>query len=167
MVGFESATGVDTMGGLLINGKDAGDVKAGSGMHFYLGLLYRPMSVFEVRLTAGYQLDRSPTSGGTVYMDRYPVEFTPTACYGNHRFGAGLTYHTNIKLHGNDFGQDDIRFKNSLGYTIEYGYKLAPFLFLGLRYVRLSYEIENAGITLNGERTVSANHMGINLYYQF
>ena len=167
MIGFESATGGDAVGSLAISNKDTGDVKAGSGMHFYLGMVYKPVSIFEARLSAGYQLDRSSTSSGTVFMDRYPIEFTPTLCYNNHRFGAGVTYHTHIKLHANDFGREDVRFKNALGYTIEYGYKIAPFLYLGLRYVKISYDIRNTGVTLNGERTVDANHMGINLYYQF
>ena len=167
MVGFESANGGDKVGTLVVTEKDTGDVKAGSGMHFYLGMLYRPVTLFEARLTAGYQMDRSPTSTGTVFMDRYPIEFTPTLCYESHRFGAGVTYHTNIKLHGNDFGQDDIRFKNALGFTIEYGYKIAPFLFLGFRYVNISYDLINPDVTLDGERTVNANHFGINLYYQY
>jgi hypothetical protein len=167
IVGFESATGGNNVGSLATSSSDAGDVKAGSGMHFYLGMIYKPVTVFEARLNAGYQMDRSPTSNGTIFMDRYTFEFTPTLCYKSHRLGAGVTYHTNIKLHTNDFGRDDVLFKNALGYTIEYGYKIAPFLYFGLRYVELSYDIENAGVALNGKRTVNANHVGINLYYQY
>lgn len=168
LVGFESKTGGDRVGGLVVNNDDKGDVEAGSGMHFYAGMIYKPATFFETRFTAGYHMDRSPTNTGTVYMDRYPLEVTPTYCYHNHRFGLGLTYHTNIVLHGNDFGKDDITFKNALGYTAEYGYKVAPFLYAGFRYVHLSYEIENQGVTFsNGKRDANANHFGINLYYQF
>jgi len=166
LVGFESATGGDAMGKLVVDGPDKGDVEAGGGMHIYLGLLYKPNHAFETRLTGGYHLDRSSTDSGTVYMDRYPIELIPAFCYDNHRFGLGLAYHTNILLHGNDFGNPDISFKDSLGYSAEYGYKLAPFLFLGFRYVKMSYEIENEVVTLDGEKNVNASHFGINLYYQ-
>lgn len=166
LVGFESATGGDDMGELVVDGSDKGDVEAGGGMHFYVGLLYKPSSAFEARLTGGYHLDRSPTDTATVYMDRYPIELVPAYCYKDHRLGLGLAYHTDILLHGNDFGNPDISFKDSLGYSAEYGYKLAPFLFLGFRYVNMYYDIENPGVTLRGEEKVNASHFGINLYYQ-
>ena len=168
LVGFESSTGGDDVGELVVDGPDKGDVEAGGGMFFYLGLLFKPSNYFETRLTAGYKLDRSPTGTGTVYMDRYPVELIPTFCYKNHRLGLGLSYHTNILLHGSDFGNPDISFKNALGYSAEYGYKLAPFLFVGFRYTNMFYDIENEGVTLDdGDTRINANNFGINLYYQF
>ena len=168
LVGFESSSGGDDVGELVVDGPDKGDVEAGGGMHFYLGLLLKPSNYFETRLTGGYKLDRSPTESGTVYMDRYPVELIPTFCYRNHRFGLGLSYHTNILLHGNDFGNPDVRFKNALGYSAEYGYKLTPSMFVGFRYVNMYYDIETQGVTLDdGDTRINANHFGINLYYQF
>lgn len=167
LIGFESSTGGDDLGELVVDGNDKGDVEAGSGMHFYLGMLYKPSSMFETRLTAGYQMDRSPTDTGTVYMDRYPIELIPTFCYHGHRLGVGLAYHTNIRLDGSDFNNPDVTFKDSLGYSIGYGYKVAPFLYFGFRYVHMAYDIETPGVILDGERTVNANHFGINLYYQY
>lgn len=167
LAGFESKTGGDDVGELVVDTVDKGDVEAGGGMHFYLGMLYRPSSSFETRLTAGYQLDRSPTDTGTVYMDRYPFELVPAFCYGDHRFGLGLTYHTNIVLHGGEFNNPDVNFKDSLGYTVEYGYKIAPFLYAGFRYVNLFYDIENEGVYLDGGTRVNASSFGINIYVQY
>ena len=166
VAGFESSAGGDDLGELVVDTVDKGDVEAGSGMHFYIGMLYKPASAFETRLTAGYQMDRSPTDTGTVFMDRYPIELTPVYCHNNHRFGLGLTYHTNIMLHGSDFNKPDVSFKDALGYSVEYGYKVAPFLYLGFRYVNLYYKIENTGLYLDGGQVVDASHFGINLYYQ-
>jgi len=167
LAGFESKSGGDDVGELVVDGVDKGDVEAGGGMHFYLGMLYKPSSAFETRLTAGYQLDRSPTDTGTVYMDRYPVELVPAYCYRDHRFGLGLIYHTNIVLHGGDFDNPDINFKDSLGYSVEYGYKVAPFIYLGFRYVNMFYDIENENVFLDGGRRVNASPFGINLYVQY
>jgi hypothetical protein len=167
LAGFESKTGGDDVGELVVDAVDKGDVEAGGGMHFYLGMLYKPSSSFETRLTAGYQLDRSPTDTGTVYMDRYPFELVPAFCYKNHRFGLGLTYHTNIVLHGGEFDKPDVNFKDSLGYTVEYGYKLAPFLYVGFRYVNLFYDIENENVYLDGGKRVNASNFGINIYLQY
>jgi hypothetical protein len=168
LIGFESNSGGDDLGELVVtrDATEKGDVEAGSGMHFYLGLLYKPSNAFEARLTGGYHMDRSPTDTGTVYMDRYPIELVPAFCYGGHRFGVGLSYHTNILLHGDDFGRPDVSFKDSLGYSAEYGYKVAPFLYLGFRYVKIDYEIETPGVTLRGEQKVDASHFGLNLYFQ-
>jgi hypothetical protein len=167
LAGFESKTGGDDVGELVVNDIDKGDVEAGGGMHFYLGMLYKPSSAFETRLTAGYHLDRSPTDTGTVYMDRYPFELVPTYCYRAHRFGLGLIYHTNIVLHGDDFDNPDINFEDSLGYSVEYGYKVAPFLYLGFRYVNMFYDIENEGVLLDGGQRINASNFGINLYLQY
>lgn len=164
--GFESKNGGDDMGALVVAGNDKGDVEAGSGMHFYLGFVHKTSHWYETRFNAGYHMDRSPTETGTVYMDRFPFELTPTFCYKNHRFGLGLTYHTNISLDGSDFNNPDITFEDSLGYMIEYGYKVTPFLFFGIRYVDISYAIENPGATIDGNREADASHFGINLYYQ-
>ncbi|WP_455209646.1 hypothetical protein [Kaarinaea lacus] len=170
LLGFESKTGGDDLGELVVTSRaasDKGDVEAGSGMHFYLGMIYRPVTAFEARLTAGYHMDRSPTDTGTVYMDRYPIELIPTFCYDNHRFGAGLSYHTNIVLHGGDFDNPDITFEDALGYSVEYGYKIAPFLYVGFRYLNIFYDIENPGVTLDGGSRVNASNFGINLYFQY
>ncbi len=169
LFGFESKTGGDDLGELVVTraARDKGDVEAGSGMHFYLGMLYRPASAFETRLTAGYHMDRSPTDTGTVYMDRYPIELVPTFCYDNHRFGLGLSYQTNIRLHGSDFGSPDITFEDALGYSVEYGYKVAPFLYVGFRYLNIFYDIENPGVELDGGRRINASNFGINLYFQY
>ncbi|MGD8595285.1 MAG: hypothetical protein PVF82_20825 [Gammaproteobacteria bacterium] len=170
LVGFESKTGGANVGELVVTSRaanDKGDVETGSGMHFYLGMIYRPVSAFETRLTAGYHMDRSPTDTGTVYMDRYPIELIPTFCYHNHRLGLGLSYQKNIVLYGDDFGSPNVTFKDALGYTAEYGYKVAPFMYVGFRYMSIFYDIENPGVTLHGERKVNASNFGINLYFQF
>ena len=170
IVGFESKTGGDDLGELVVDStratSDKGDVEAGSGMHFYLGMIYRPVTAFEARLTAGYHMDRSPTDTGTVFMERYPIELTPTYCYKDHRFGLGLSYQTEILLHGNDFGSPDVKFGDALGYSAEYGYKIAPFLYLGFRYENIFYDIETPGVTLDGGKKVNGSNFGINLYFQ-
>jgi hypothetical protein len=168
LIGFESKTGGDDLGELVVarTASDKGDVEAGSGMHFYLGMIYRPVSAFETRLTAGYHMDRSPTDTGTVFMDRYPIELTPTFCYNSHRFGLGLSYQTNIVLHGDEFDTPDITFDDALGYSVEYGYKVTPFLYLGFRYLNIFYDIENPGVTLDEGRRVNGSNFGINLYFQ-
>jgi len=168
LIGFESKTGGDDLGELAVTrtSTDKGDVEAGSGMHFYLGMLYKPSRHFETRLTGGYHMDRSPTDTGTVYMDRYVVELIPTYCYESHRLGLGLTYHTNITLDGTDAQRPDITFKDSLGYSVEYGYKISPFLYLGFRYINIFYDIENPGVILDNSNKINASHFGINLYFQ-
>lgn len=169
VIGFESKTGGDDLGELAVPStravSDKGDIEAGSGMHFYLGVIHRPITAYETRLTAGYHMDRSSTDTGTIYMDRYTFELTPTYCYNNHRFGLGVSYQTNITLHGND--NPNVTFEDALGYSVGYGYKIAPFLYFGFRYLNIFYDIENPGVTLDGGTRVNASNFGLNLYFQF
>jgi hypothetical protein len=167
LIGFESANGGDPVGALVNDGQEISDVETTSGMHVYGGVIYRPLEQFEGRITAGYFFDRGKTEEGEVFMDRITLELLPTYPYKKHRLGVGVTYHINPTIDGEDFDNPDVEFRNSLGFVSEYGYKLAPFLYLGVRYVFMKYDIDTPGVTLDGKRSLDADHFGINLYFEF
>lgn len=167
MFGFESKSGGDDVGSLVNDGEEKGDVEAGSGMNIYAGVVLKPVDYFETRISAGYHFDRSKTETGTVYMDRTVIDLIPTFAYHIHRLGLGATYHINPTLDGDDFNKSDIEFDNAWGYLVEYGVKVTPFLYLGVRYVGLDYDIKTEGVQLNGSSNVDASHVGLNLYFEF
>lgn len=110
---------------------------AGDGLTISGGLVHRISDKFEVKYALGYKFSTSAAENLDVWKSVMPLDIVPFYHSGNHRFGAGLTYHISPELEIDGF--DSVKFDNAAGFVVEYGYKA-----FSIAYAGVDYEINGA-----------------------
>ncbi|PCJ16450.1 MAG: hypothetical protein COB04_10865 [Gammaproteobacteria bacterium] len=137
---------------------DDGTVEAGGFLLFGAGVKYRfENSPLEVQTTVGYHFDSENAENGDVGFSRIPLDVLGFYNTGNHRFGAGITYHLNPEL-SMDFDSDvmvsgngdSIKFDNSIGLVADYNYLFGNNVAVGVRYTSIEYSSSRLAEDLDG-----------------
>jgi hypothetical protein len=115
------------------------DIKAGQGVSVAMGAHYRSSaeSPFSVRGTLGYKYTATAASNADINLGRVVFEVLGNYAWDNNWWvGAGVTRHSNIKLHGDGFGPN-AAFDDATGPTVEVGWR-----WIALSYTQIEYTDE-------------------------
>lgn len=117
--GFGS--GGDVVGRFTDNFGDTDRVRSGGGVYIEGGLLAAIDSLTFLRLTAGYETDRTDRFNGEASFDRTRLDLTVLRKFGVLELGAGLTAHVGVDFDCsiNTICSDGTEFDDAIGYTLE------------------------------------------------
>ncbi len=139
------------------------DVRAGSGVMFYLGGESRIGTLVSLQATVGYHVDSTNATNGDVRFGRYPIDLLAYVPVNEQlRFGAGAQFVNNPRLKGSGVASNvDLKFDSTVGFVLEGEYRFTPWLGVKLRGVNARYTVTQTN------ETASGNHFGLlcNLYF--
>ncbi len=116
------------------------DILAGQGGTAAFGFDYRPKALPQLglRTTAGVKFSSNASENSNLSFLRFPIEVVGSYYLPkNFRVGAGLSYHTAIKLDGDNLGPD-LSFDPAAGAAVELAWK-----WLALTYTAIEYTDTN------------------------
>lgn len=148
------------------------DLRAGELITFTGGIVvYFPLSAWSLQTSIGYHSDSVGDYDDDITFDRYPLELIPFYNFGNHRIGAGLSYHLSPELDLKEIYGPKVEFDDALGWLVEYDYSFSGWgsggFVLGVRYMWINYEVDEVnGIHTSGIE-FDGNHAGIHVNYMF
>jgi len=148
------------------------DIRAGELITLTGGIVvYFPRSAWSLQTSIGYHSDSVGDYDDAITFDRYPLELIPFYNFGNHRIGAGLSYHLSPELDLKDIRGPKVEFDDALGWLVEYDYSFSGWensgFALGIRYMWIDYEVNEVdGIRRSGFE-FDGNHAGIHANYMF
>ncbi|PCI43222.1 MAG: hypothetical protein COB51_11815 [Moraxellaceae bacterium] len=132
---------------------DDGTIEGGGFFLFGGGVKYRlENSPLEVQATLGYHFDSENAENGDIEFTRFPIDVLGFYNTGNHRVGAGITYHLNPEFSidiDSEFN-DSIAFDNAVGFVTEYNYLFENNIAVGVRYTSIEYSPETFDGDLDG-----------------
>lgn len=147
-------------------GDEDEDIRAGESAAFALGAAYQFYNVpLQLQATLGYHTDGIFADNGDVDFSRKPLELLAFFGVDKHRIGAGITHHFDPEFEVDfDFQQRyGVDFEDATGFVLQYDYRVASFLALGVRLVSIEYEPENR---FRGP-DVDGDHVGLMLTFLF
>ncbi len=159
---------VGEIGVTLGNQSERTNISAGGNFIASVGRAF-PVGVsgMSIQATIGWHWEGVSASNGDAGFDRYPLEIIPFYQFKQHRIGAGLTYGLSPTLDLTDAGGEKVKFKDSLGFLIEYDYMFEHEypdldLIIGLRYASIDYDtVSNHGNTVTGLDDIDGSYGGI------
>ncbi|MDX1453508.1 MAG: hypothetical protein R3183_13190 [Oleiphilaceae bacterium] len=121
-------------------------IEAGGLIDLKIGALFNlPSQIASVQTTVGYFFDSINAENGDASFARIPLELIGFYHHNKHRFGLGVTYHTNVEFEADLPGaRGDVDLDDSLGGVIEYGYQYNPQLKFSLRAVQIDYKVDDS-----------------------
>lgn len=139
------AEGGDELATVFFSGGGSEDIKAGSGIYLNGGFMHSfADSPFDLQMTLGYFIENTSATNTQARFSRYPLDAMAFYRNGEHRIGAGLTYHMSPKLDLDQLG-GTVTFENTNGFVLEYGYN-----WFGVRYTAIDYDTEEFSYTADG-----------------
>jgi hypothetical protein len=97
---------------------------------------------FEGELSVSYKSKQVTDTDGQVDWNKIPIDALVFYRTADFRFGAGLTYHTFVRLRGTGTTQMNVNFKNALGFIGQIDLIVGERGTIGLRFIKLEYEAE-------------------------
>jgi len=148
------------------------DLRAGELITIAAGIvIYFPLPSWSLQTSIGYHSDEVGDYDDDIKFDRYPLELIPFYNFGNHRLGAGLSYHLSPELNLKDIGGPKVEFDDALGWLVEYDYSFSGWenggVVLGIRYLWIDYEVEKVSNVHVSGVEVDGNHVGVHINYMF
>ncbi len=118
--GFGS--GGDVVGRFTDNFGDTDRIRSGGGVYFEGGLLAAFDDYTHLRVTAGYETDRTDSANGGASFDRTRFDAVLLRNFGVFEVGAGVTAHVGVDYNCsiNSICASDLEFDNAFGFTVEY-----------------------------------------------
>jgi len=143
---------------------DENNIRAGDALGVKLGIIVQPFVQYpdwEIQTTIGWK------GGGIVSDDddykqfsRYPLDVMAFYKFSKLRCGAGLTYHFNPKLEGDNLPSDvDGDFDNALGFVLGIDYLIANHFLVGANYEIIDYESDT--------EKADGNSLGVFIGFRF
>jgi len=146
------------------------NITAGGEIHVWAGTIWVHSTSWETLLAVGYHNDAYTFKGGSANFGRIVYDIIPSYRLGPFRFGAGLTYHINVRHSLTDSLQttnpQESKFRDVLGQTISVGYDFSKRGRIDLRYQFIDYSVINSNI-LPLNKTYSGNSVGLHFYVTF
>ncbi len=145
--------GGDDLAKIKYENGDSAKISAGELLMLGGGVNYQfAESPINVQAAISYFFDNQDAKNGDATFERWPVDLLGFYNAGNHRFGAGLSYHMNPEFDASLDGYDSINvdFDNALGAVVEYGYKFSGGFVLGLRYTSIDYSSSKVDGDIDG-----------------
>lgn len=132
------------------------EVRSGQGVTLSGGLYFRPLSVVDIRATAGYKLVTTKASNADITLTRYVLKLTADYLLpGGFRIGGGPVQHMNIQFDGGGIGPS-AEFDNAIGYVAQLGWK-----WLAVSYTGMKYQPSNS------TQKIDANSFGAAFSWEF
>lgn len=129
-------------------------VRAGQGLSAGVGFYVRPEQDVSIRTTIGFKYVTTKASNADIHLSRVPINLIASYHFDNGvRLGGGGIWQTGIKFHGGGLGPN-VDFDNSLGYTLEVGWRWIVASYTGMDYKDEfggKYKADSYGIRLIGE----------------
>jgi hypothetical protein len=97
---------------------------------------YSSVRPWAIEATLGYKFDKVNGSNGTIEFTRIPLDVVASWAPGNHRLGAGATFHLAPRFKCDAAGVcgDSISFNTAAGAIIQYAYVLRPGSSVGFEF---------------------------------
>lgn len=148
------------------------DLRGGELITVAAGIvIYMPQPSWSLQTSIGYHTDSVGSYDDDITFDRYPLELIPFYNFGNHRIGAGLSYHLSPELDLKEIGGPKVEFDDALGWLAEYDYSFSGWenggVVLGVRYLWIDYEVDKINNVRTSGIDVDGNHVGIHVNYMF
>jgi len=140
------AIGGDTLATLEFTNGSSQDIDAGNGVTFSGGLLQHLSDSYGIKYAIGWKGSWSAAENLDVQKSAIPIDVVPFYRNGQHRVGAGLTYHISPELDIETFGT--ATFDDSTGYIVEYGYAGFTLAYTGIDYTidGVDFDASNIGL---------------------
>lgn len=149
-------TGGDKLAEVEYDHGDDGEVRAGGLFSLGVGVNHEFGNNWELQATFNYLFDGADADNGDVTFSRWPIDVLAFYRNGNHRFGGGITYHTNPEFEIDvDYIDASVDFDDALGFVAEYDYFFTPNFSLGVRGTLIDYEASDF------DDEVSGNSIGV------
>ena len=134
-------------------------IEAGGLMDMKVGAIFNlENQKFSLQTSIGYFFDNVEADNGDASFSRIPVELLGFFNHRKHRFGLGVSHHTNVEFDANLPGaRGKIDLDDSTGTVLEYGYQMKPALVFALRAVSIDYQVGN-------NPSIDGNHLGLYVY---
>lgn len=136
---ISAGLGGDTLATLYFEDGGSQDLDAGDGVTLSIGLAQHISQNFGVRYALGYKMSFSAADNLDVRKSAIPIDIVPYYRSGQHRLGAGVTYHLSPEFYMETFGTTE--FDGATGLVVEYGY--AGFT---LAYTDIDYSIDGVDV---------------------
>ena len=143
------------------------DVKAGQLLSVAGGYIFELSESMDMSVTFGLKVDSARINNGDdgkVSFTRYPLNvllFHRTEAW---RFGAGLTYHLNPELKiETSYYSDTYEFEDALGMLAEVRYYFTDRAFVGGRYTKIEYELNDGPYNYKFDGSSTGIVLGINI----
>ena len=148
------------------------DLRAGELITLAAGIVvYSPLPAWSMQTSIGYHTDEVGDYDDDITFDRYPLELIPFYNFGNHRIGAGLSYHLSPELDLKEIGGPKVKFDDALGWLVEYDYSFSGWksggFVLGARYLWIDYEVDKVNSMRASGVEIDGNHVGVHIDYMF
>jgi hypothetical protein len=144
---FAVSYGGDPIGTILFVSGSTQDIDSGNGISGGGGFLHRFSESFGMKYTAAYKVSFSAANNADVMKSVLPIDIVPYYQKGDHRFGAGLSYHLSPKVDW-DWLMPATSFDDATGLIFEYAWKRLSF-----SYTDIDYE--------SGPASVDASHFSV------
>ncbi|MFT4047824.1 MAG: hypothetical protein QM661_14175 [Solimonas sp.] len=147
--------GGDEIARVYYDDRSSDRIDAGRGLGAAIGIYLQPAAEWSVRGTIGYKYESTRASNADLYLDRVPVDVIASWHLPNGvRLGAGGSWHTGIKFHGDGF-TPDVKFDDAFGVSLEAGWR-----WFVARYTIMDYKDEYGG-------KYNADSFGLHLVWEF
>jgi hypothetical protein len=140
-------------------------IRTGGLVQFYGGAEFRLGTLVTVQATAGYHVDDTSASNGSIRFSRWPLELLGHVAVNEQvRLGGGIRHINGAKLNASGAGSSiapNVDFDATTGVVIEGEYRFSPSFGLKLRYVTEDYTVKGTPSKFKG------NHVGLmgNFYF--
>ncbi len=138
--------GIDSGGDELAATTVGDSISAGGGVKLLIGSINTlEDGSTALRFDAGYLFDSLDAVDGSADSSAILLEGVYLINSGPHTFGIGVSAHLSpeYKQRGGGYPDLDIKFDDTAGLLLEYGYQLSPGFTLGVRYTDLTYKANN------------------------
>lgn len=151
-VGFNQGDDELTIPHLTVLGNGE-SIYANGGAYVQAGALFyrEPSRQYGVRVTAGYQYDRSGGTNGGATFHTVPIEVLPFREFERASFGVGLAYHVEPRFKATgQISNLDQRFDDALGIVMQAEWRLHDRFSVGLRYSLIEYHAASQSVEIKG-----------------
>lgn len=141
---ISAGLGGDTLATLNFQDGSSQDLDAGDGVTLSVGALQHLSSSFGIKYAIGYKMSFSAADNLDVRKSAIPIDIVPYFRSGQHRLGAGLTYHMSPDFYMETFGTVD--FDDATGYIVEYGIRGFTVAYTGIDYSVNGFDFDASNI---------------------
>jgi hypothetical protein len=139
-------------GDTLISTTSGGDVNAGGGINYVIGVQNKiGENGKSLSLALGYMIQSMDASNGSAEITTLTFDAIYSIAVNVHRFGIGASYHMGPTYKDNiaGFSPLKIEFDDALGLILQYSYTMSERFQIGARLTNMNYEVN--GLSLDAD----------------
>jgi hypothetical protein len=138
--------GYEGGGDTIISTTAGGDVNAGGGINYVIGIQNEVgENGKSLSLALGYMIQSMDASNGTAEISTLTFDAIYSIPVDVHRFGIGASYHIGPTYKDNIAGFSPLKidFDNALGLVLQYSYAFSRRFQIGARITKMDYEVDD------------------------